>query len=179
MLSVGGGSWAFWTYWKNTLFVLVGFPHLLRCHLLIKKKKIQQIGHFSYNKSQDSGQRICYQCDSCFNPVSEAKVRSKSSAWTICCCLRGAKGVAEGFSLHVLKPGEKFIKHTVHLMVSLNNQFVLSSFDLCGCIEGKRTSSKLSLPQKIRKGVNIQVQNIWKNLFNFQVYEICGTNERK
>ena len=95
-----------------------------------------------------NGQRICYQCDSCFNPVSEAKVRSKSSAWTICCCLRGAKRVAEGFSLHVLEPGEKFIKHRVHLMVSLNNQFVLSSFDLCGCIEGKRTSSKLSLPQK-------------------------------
>ena len=58
--------------------------------------------------------------------------------WTICCCLRGAKGVAEGFSLHVLEPCEKFIKHRVHLMVPLNNQFVLSSFDLCGCIERQK-----------------------------------------
>ena len=138
-----------------------GLPSFVEVPPLNKKEKnTKQIGHFSYNKSQDSGQRICYQCDSCFNPVSEAKVRSKSSAWTICCCLRGAKGVAEGFSLHVFEPCEKFIKHRVHLMVSLNNQFVLSSFDLCGCIEGKRTSSKLSLPQKIRKGVNIKVHNI-------------------
>ena len=49
-------------------------------------------------------------------------------------------------------------------MVPLNNQFVLSSFDLCGCIEGKRTSSKLSLPQKKGKAW-IYKSKIYEKIF--------------
>ena len=45
----------------------------------------------------------------------------------------------------------KSIYNTVHLMVPLNNQFVLSSFDLCGCTERqKHFDETIFTPKKVK-----------------------------
>ena len=63
--------------------------------------------------------------------------------------------------------GKWKVYNTVHLMVPLNNQFVLSSFDLCGCIERQKHFDKtIFTPKKVKsRAENIEADS--KNWVHF------------